>query len=126
MSERQAQSIPTLCGGLRIRDDFFRARALQSEGSSPPRGIIDAIDDYGARDDAAHLARARIAQSVRAFFGDTTSLELWIEPRWAWWSTPFAWAWHFLARWLGQLCLPVPPSLVSLAPRRPRSSSSKN
>lgn len=103
----------SIAAGPRVGAGFFRVRGLARPDVHAPSGIIDAIDDYGARDAASEAARDALAPSARAFFEETTSLELWIEPRWAWWVLPFAWVWHYIARWLGQLCLPVRPSRIT-------------
>ncbi|MBL8684869.1 MAG: hypothetical protein JNK05_37175 [Myxococcales bacterium] len=103
----------SIAARARVGANFFRARGLDRPDSPAPSGIIDSMRDYGARDAASNASRDALAPSVRSFFEDTASLELWIEPRWAWWALPLAWVWHYVARWLGQLCLPVRPSRIT-------------
>ena len=96
-------------GGWRIGADWF-ARAGLTTTAPAPRGLVDSLDDL------AHDAvePSRVAPSLRVFFDDPASLDLLIDPSWQRPFRRFGRLWHRVARWLGQLCIPVDASTVAV------------
>jgi hypothetical protein len=90
-----------------VGERYFARRSLRSSQSAP-RGILDSLSQYQQREQRLD----HVAPSVRAFFEETSTLSLEIEPRWRAWAALFGWLWHGLARLLGQLCIPVVRSTI--------------
>ncbi len=98
-----------LRGGLRIGADWF-ARSGLATTARAPRGLVDSLDDL------AHDAvePSRMDGGMRAFFDDPASLDLLIEPSWRPPFRLFGRLWHRVARWLGQLCVPVDAATIAV------------
>lgn len=93
-----------------VGERYFSRRSLLSPAPAP-RGILESLSQYGPQ--GLHEQRVdRVAPTVRAFFEETSSLSLEVEPHWRAWAWLFGWLWHGFARFLGQLCIPVVRSTI--------------
>ena len=92
-----------LSGGARVGADFFARQGAIVETESPPRGVVDTIEDL--RNPA--IDPGRVHPAIRAFFEDTSGLELHVRSRWRF---PFSiswWLFRYVMRWIGQFVLPL-------------------
>lgn len=99
--------IRTLRSSLTVGPAHLR-RWARGPDRGAPAGILDALSHYAQRGEPID----RVAPSVRAFFEQTASLSLEVEPRWRWWAAPLGWIWHAVASVLGQLCIPIVRSTI--------------
>ncbi|MFO0626147.1 MAG: hypothetical protein U0325_11065 [Polyangiales bacterium] len=92
----------------RIGADYFAAAGVVRADVPAPQGLVPDLTALG-------VDPARVHPAVRAFFGDTASLTLHIESRWAWWA---AWLWRLARPWfvrVGQLTTPVTRTVMRTA-----------
>lgn len=97
-----------LGGGLRIGPRYFERRGLAT-ASPAPRGLVDAMDDLGADGDDL----GAVPEAVQAFFLDTASLDLRIDPTWRLPLRPIVALVFLLARVFGQFVQPTRSSLIA-------------
>jgi hypothetical protein len=97
-----------LRGNGRVGRDFFARRDMVLEDPSPPRGLVDSVEQLTAE------GTPTIHAAVRAFFEDCAGLELLIVPRWSFGFRLAGLLWHAIARVVGQLSVPIRPSMISV------------
>ncbi len=102
MDER---AIASLSARGRVGEAHLR---VLGAADSAAAGIVDSLERYAQEGQRLE----RVAPSVRAFFEQTASLALTIEPEWSWWARGYGRVWHALARRVGQLCIPVERSQI--------------
>lgn len=92
-----------LAAYARVGGDYFERRGIASSPETPPRGLVDSLDEHRR----AELATERVQPAVRAFYERTGDHELLVRPKW---HPLFRLAGRLLrplARSVGQLQLPV-------------------
>lgn len=98
-----------LSGGLRVGADFFARRGAIVPSESPPRGVVQRIEDLSN----PAIDVARVHPAIVAFFEDTSGLDLHIRSEWRF---PFSIGWRcfrWFMRWVGQFVLPIDEARIA-------------